>query len=1503
MPTIAELQIKVDSTQAEQSIKTLNGLAEASVKVTKALKDQKAAQDSLNNGGGGGGNGGGGGGSKNLNDISSAIDSQVKKLKALEQQRKSLEASGLKATNVNEYNRLNQTIDANIERVKRQGNALDQLSRQEERAANQREQEAERKRKKDEAETKALSLREQLVLQVAAREKEALDRTLASLSAKTKAEQDYNRVVEQLSRARATQGMSGGGGFSDADYQLAIKRAQQIRDANISAADSRAGVRSADEVTAAIDKQIKKLKELEVERERLDKTGIKTSNPAEYKRLNQEIDARIELIRRQGSSVDQLARQEEKAERQRAASEAARRRQEEATVAALSARQNAEDRASAKADADLNRTLARLSTQAKAQLDYNKEIQSLNFQRQENVFGRSRGVTDTEYNDLVKLAAARRDAALAADTSTAANDKLQTKVDSITATFGRAQKAEVQYARDLKILADALSAGVVTVAQYNNALSQLTERRDKAIANASGLAAAEARFTEQLRATVTAYDPVLRASDSYGASVKILVQGLQSGKLTVTEFNKALTEQREALERAKAAAPGSSENTSARYQQQLDRLLPLNAQLRALADAEKILQSQQAAGKVTTDQQIQNHQRATEAIAAERKEIERRMEAGTRNTNSAKQDAAALRGLPAQFSDIVVSLQGGQAPLTVILQQGAQIKDMFGGVLPAIKAVGGALSAMITPLTVVGGAIAVLAVASLASTKEQTEFNKALVLSAGYSGISAAQFGVLRERIDGVVGTAGLAAEVLTAMASSGRIAGENFEAIAVAAIKFERATGESVEKVVEDFASLGKDPVNAAISLDEKYKFLTGSVLATANALVRQGREQEAVILLQGQMATAVDAAADKITERASFAAKAWKGVKDVVKEAWDETIALTRDQTVDEQIANTEKILKASAERSKGFFGFMFSDPNDSDDRSSAFLRDRLKVLKNYKKSTDEQAAAEKALEEARRKQNDIVKKNESDYISNIGIVDRVAAAQLALNTVKERGIQLDKTATVTGVALSKEVIDGQQAAVAAAEKRLEDAEKSRDKTKSSPLDTTNVSEVKNNIKELTAEYDGYYKKVTALGEANIVSAEATYQSQKAILEAQKDAVSKAYAAQVQAIKDLQGNKKNSASQNISLENQLSKAESDRVVALEKLDTKQEELQAKEKGRLDKRTASISAYKAALDAQLESLRESGSRAVENAGRGDAASVVATQLADNDRSFDKQQRQLAADQPTMDAVEYASKLKDLQDSHTAMTEQILQNNKDLEASNADWTNGFTKAVENAAADGRNFAKATETAVSGAFDSMGDALATFVTTGKLDFKSLTLSIISDLAKIAARTAASQVLSSLFGVASSAFGGVSTGISAATTSGFSEYGQITTQAKGGGWDGGKQFFAQGGAFTNSIVSAATSFPMSGGKTGVMGEAGPEAIVPLARTADGSLGVRQIGGSDSKGGVVVYVTITGDGATTETSDAGYQGFGKEIGDYIDNRYRTLQEADLRSGGVLNRAIKET
>lgn len=124
------------------------------------------------------------------------------------------------------------------------------------------------------------------------------------------------------------------------------------------------------------------------------------------------------------------------------------------------------------------------------------------------------------------------------------------------------------------------------------------------------------------------------------------------------------------------------------------------------------------------------------------------------------------------------------------------------------------------------------------------------------------------------------------------------------------------------------------------------------------------------------------------------------------------------------------------------------------------------------------------------------------------------------------------------------------------------------------------------------------------------------------------------------------------------------------------------------------------------------------------------------------------------------------------------------------------------------------------------------------------------------------------------------------------------ANGGAFGGTGQIqaFANGGAFTNSVVSSPTLFKFASGgsfKTGVMGEAGPEAILPLKRGADGKLGVIATGGGG--GAPVVNIVVNGADQTKQDGTGGdLAQFAKRIKAVV------LQEiADQqRPGGLLNR-----
>lgn len=1238
-------------------------------------------------------------------------------------------------------------------------------------------------------------------------------------------------------------------------------------------------------LSEAIDSQTRKLADLARQRKALAENPIRTENPEEYARLNREIDARTELVRRQGNSLDTLTRQEKRAQDQRQRAADAIKASNEREARQAQQKEEREARQAAAAQRRLDATISSLSRQVKAQEDYNRTVAQLNAARAPTTGTASLG--QAQYETYVKQAAAIRDAALAQADNSKEIERAQRLYDASVASLGKVERAQALYARNLKDSDNALRLNLITQEQYNAKISAFATKRDASIAAANNNANAEARMASQLQSVLSAYDPVLRATDAYNNAIRLLAQGFQTGKVSIEQFNKALGEQRAALESVKAAQSNSPESQARNYQNALDRLLPFNAQLRNLEQTERALHNAQRDGLVVTAQQIKAHEAATKAIAAERLEIERRSQTERRG-NSAKQDQAALRGLPAQFTDVVVSLQGGQAPLTVLLQQGGQIKDMFGGVAQALKAVGGALLALVTPWTVAAALIAGVAYSFLAARSEITEFNKAAASSNNFSGVTTAAFQDLQKAVGNTVGTLSLAAETLTLLERSGKVTSDNFEAIAVAATKFSRVTGKAVSEIVDEFASLGKDPVQSIVTLDEKYKFLTGSVYLQIAALQRQGDTLAATNLAQKEAAKGVAEMADNILPNLSLVEKAWKGVTDAVKETRDAVINFGRESAdpIQRRIDQINKELNSLDRRSQAGFG---NETRRLKRESLQFELDGLQKSVGITRQLTEETDKKKTLDErARRTELELASTSRTVLEQNMTSVERYT---VAIDSLRERQRLAIQDATNKGTTIKPEVLKASEQAIAAYQVKLDEAKEAaaRGKGGTSPIDSREVQEVKSNLNVITSQYDAAYKKITALGAANVVSQEATFASQKALLEQQKNAVAASYDEQIAAIKKLQGVKGNNASQSISLDNQLTRAEDARLKAMQDIDAKMEVLATAETGRLQKRKEAIEAYSDALQQQVENVKLSGDAAVAAIGSGERQNKLNQDLLEANRQFAKEQLSLSKQlSKGLDTEEYAAKLKIATDAHNEMTAQIVSNNDKIQAAESDWKNGATKAFEDYAAEGQNYAKAVYTAITGALDSIGDAMATFVTTGKLNFKELTASILSDIAKIAAKQATNAILGKLIGVGISAFSGAPSAV----------------QAKGGGWSGGTQFFAQGGAFTNSIVSTPTAFGMSGGGRGVMGEAGPEAIVPLARAADGSLGVRLVGGAgnQSSGGVNVYVTINSDGSVNaETDQAGTEQFGKEIGMMIESKYRLLLSSDLKDGGAIKNAIK--
>ncbi|MBP7645350.1 MAG: phage tail length tape measure family protein [Comamonas sp.] len=272
---------------------------------------------------------------------------------------------------------------------------------------------------------------------------------------------------------------------------------------------------------------------------------------------------------------------------------------------------------------------------------------------------------------------------------------------------------------------------------------------------------------------------------------------------------------------------------------------------------------------------------------------------------SAKATAAAMRGVPAQITDIAVSLQGGQRPLTVLLQQGGQLKDMFGGVGAATKALTTTFLGMINPVTVLGSGLVALGTAYYQGSNERDAFVRSIVLTGNASGVTAGQLRAYARQIDVVVGTQAQAAAGLAAFAAAGVRGGEQLKRYTQTAVEWEKATGQAVEKTAEQFASLQKDPLTAVLKLNEGTNFLTTSVYEQIKALELQGDKAGAAQVAMDALNTSMADRGAQIKDSLGYIETAWNGVTGAAKKAWDAMLNVGRPATLDDQLLEVQKRL----------------------------------------------------------------------------------------------------------------------------------------------------------------------------------------------------------------------------------------------------------------------------------------------------------------------------------------------------------------------------------------------------------------------------------------------------------------------------------------------------------------------------------------------------------------------------------------------------------------------
>ncbi|WP_244057738.1 phage tail tape measure protein, partial [Escherichia coli] len=732
----------------------------------------------------------------------------------------------------------------------------------------------------------------------------------------------------------------------------------------------------------------------------------------------------------------------------------------------------------------------------------------------------------------------------------------------------------------------------------------------------------------------------------------------------------------------------------------------------------------------------------------------------------------------------------------------------------------------------VGGGIGGLAAAVVGlgkawydGQKEGEEFNRQLALTGHYAGITTGQLWTLSRAISGNGITQHAAAGALAQVVGSGAFRGGDIAMVAKAAAQMERSVGQSVSDTISQFKRLKDDPVNAARTLDNELHFLTATQLEQIRVLGEQGRASDAARIAMSALAEETGKRTSDIDNNLNALGSTLQTLSDWWKQFWDAAMNIGRNDSLDAQIA----ALQEKIQRAK-------KSPWTNASTTVEYDQQRLDELQEKKRQKDLQdakAQAERNYQEQQKRRNAenaaLNRMNETESARHQREIAHINAMQYADQAVRDAAIQREN-------------------------ERYEKAIKK----KTSENRNDEATRLLLQYSQQQAQVEG---QIAAARQSAGLTTEKMTEAHKQLLALQ------------QRISDLAGKK-------LTADEKSVLAHKDELIqALTLLDAKQQELQ-KQTALNDLKKKSIQ-LASQLAEEERALRQQHDLDIATTGMGDKQRQRYQTQFSLQQKYQQQMEQLERDSKqkgTYGTDEYRNAEQMLTDS---LNRQLNENRRywqEQELMQADWKNGAMRAFQNFTESADNAAGTAEQMFTAAFNSAGNALATFCTTGKLNFKSFTASLLSDLAKIMSQMAMMQAVKGI----GSAFGW---GSAAAAS--------VTPNA-----DGGVYQSADLSRYSGTVVNRPTFFAFAKG-AGVMGEAGPEAILPLRRGADGKLGVvADIGGSGMAMFAPQYnIEINNDGTNGQIGPAAL----KVVYDLGKKAAADFMQQQARDGGRLSGAYR--
>lgn len=903
--------------------------------------------------------------------------------------------------------------------------------------------------------------------------------------------------------------------------------------------------------------------------------------------------------------------------------------------------------------------------------------------------------------------------------------------------------------------------------------------------------------------------------------------GAEKNAESLTSALHGLTEWGQKAAASAGKVTKATEEESAALSELLDRIDPVNAALNKLDKQQQQLAKFKSKGMLddeTFDVYSKKIEEARNRLTGFSEQL--------KNTGmSAKQTAFAMRMIPAQMTDIVVGLSTGQSPFMVLMQQGGQLKDMFGGIGPAIKGVGSYVMGLINPFTLAAAAVGVLVVAYYKGTQEQDEFNKSLILTGNQVGKTSGQLADIAARA-GVAAnsTTGKAASTLNLLVESGKVAGDSLERVTTAVVKTSEATGIATDKLVNDFNSIAADPVAAITKLNDQYHFLTLATYNQIKALQDEGNQQEAARVASEAYSSSLIQRSNQIKENLGTLERAWNSLGEMAGKAWNAMLNVGRESSVEQKIQQTQDMLDrarsdlANMQKGGSVDTGNYGYGRQSDSLGAQQSRQRSKDQETLVSNLEKQLSLLQGEEISQNLINGLVddrNRKEQEHIKIQQDADRVNQQFLSNADKRNKAIEQQKKFLDAG-AISAERY------------------------------AKNISRINEMYKDPKTPGAPKGKAVTEDAGQRMID---QLNQQNALLVTQAEATNKLSSSEQELIKWRQ--------QLSSLEtqspSQLTTAQKSLLLRKDEITSLMERNAQQEKNnRLMKEAAELASYRSTLEMGLDNLRASYAVQDSGFGLGEKQQKQMQELLQLEQKYNAQRQQLDRDYADkskgMSEETYNAKSQMLTDALGRERTIMQQHYENLDAMNNDWLGGVEQGFRNWMDTASTYSTQMSGVVQGAMSGLVDTMADGLSGSKADWNEWSMSVLKSLQKVLLNAMivngiksmqGAGIWGSLFGSANSG-GSTPSGAYGSASSGLDFFKQ---NAKGGVYDSPSLSAYSGGVFDSPKL-----FAFAKG-AGVFGEAGPEAIMPLARTPDGNLGVRMMGaqGGGFSGDIIVQQTI--------------------------------------------------